>query len=63
MVETKRPSVDELIKSMNEYIKELDNMNEKDAKKIATESLIRMGVLDENGNTKEDIVTGDFFGW
>lgn len=63
MVETKRPSVDELIKSMNEYIKELDNMNEKDAKKIATESLIRMGILDENGNTKEDIVTGDFFGW
>jgi hypothetical protein len=63
MVETKRPSVDELIKSMNEYIKELDNMNEKDAKKIATESLIRVGVLDENGNTKEDIVTGDFFGW
>lgn len=63
MVETKRPSVDELIKSMNEYIKELDNMNEKDAKKIATESLVRMGVLDENGNTKEDIVTGDFFGW
>ena len=63
MVETKRPSADELIKSMNEYIKELDNMNEKDAKKIATESLIRMGVLDENGNTKEDIVTGDFFGW
>lgn len=32
MVETKRPSVDELITSMNEYIKELDNMNEKNTK-------------------------------
>lgn len=30
--------------------------------KIATESLIGMGVLVKNGNTKEDIVTGDFFG-
>ena len=38
-------------------------MDQEEAKKISIETLIRTGVLDENGQTKEQIVTGDFFGW
>lgn len=38
-------------------------MDREEAKKISKETLIKTGVLDENGNAKENIVTGDFFGW
>ena len=42
---------------------ELDAMDSEDAKEFATEWLIDIGALDKNGMEKEQIVTGDFFGW
>ena len=64
MTEVKsRPSIDDLMKSVNDYIQEFKSMDKEEAKKIAKETLIETGVLDENGKPKETIVTGDFFGW
>ena len=59
----KRPSIDELMKSVNDYIQEFKSMDKEEANKIAKETLIETGVLDENGKPKDTIVTGDFFGW
>lgn len=59
----KRPSLEELTQSVNDYIDNFKKMDKEEAKKIATQALIETGVLDENGNPKETIVTGDFFGW
>ena len=63
MVISKRPTYEEYEESVKNYIKELQMMDQEEAKKISIETLIRTGVLDENGQTKEQIVTGDFFGW
>lgn len=64
MTEVKRrPSIDELMKSVNDYIQEFKSMDKEEANKIAKETLIETGVLDENGKPKDTIVTGDFFGW
>ncbi len=63
MVISKRPTFEEYEESVRNYIKELEMMDQEEAKKISIETLIRTGVLDENGQTKEQIVTGDFFGW
>lgn len=49
---------EELIKGMEEYILRLQENIEEDARQEAIRALIRTGVLDENGNTKESIVTG-----
>lgn len=59
----KRPTHEEYIRGMQEYINKLRTMDREEAKKISKETLIKTGVLDENGNAKENIVTGDFFGW
>lgn len=58
----KRPTHEEYIKGMQDYIAQLRTMDKEEAKKIAKENLIKAGVLDENGNPKENIVTGNFFG-
>lgn len=58
-----RPSHEEYIRGMQEYTKKLMEMDREQAKKISKETLIKAGILDENGNAKENIVTGDFFGW
>lgn len=63
MTTTVRPTNDEIRQSINDYIRELDAMDEDEAKKVARETLIRTGVLDANGRPKPQIVTGDFFGW
>ncbi|WP_044973781.1 hypothetical protein [Ruminococcus sp. HUN007] len=64
MTEVKRrPTHEEYIRGMQEYIDKLRTMDREEAKKISKEALIKAGVLDENGNAKENIVTGDFFGW
>ena len=64
MIEVKRrPTHEEYIRGMQEYIDKLRTMDREEAKKISKEALIKAGVLDENGNAKENIVTGDFFGW
>lgn len=59
----KIPTLEELTQSVNDYIDNFKKMDKEEAKKIATQALIETGVLDENGNPKETIVTGDFFGW
>lgn len=60
---SRRPSIEELTKGVNEYIANLKAMPEDKAREISLNTLKRTGVVDENGNTKEQIVTGDFFGW
>lgn len=42
---------------------ELKKNDPEEAKKQSTESLIRAGILNEDGSPKEQIVTGMFFGW
>ncbi len=63
MTTTVRPTNNEIRQSVNDYIRELDAMDEDEAKKVARETLIRTGVLDATGRPKPQIVTGDFFGW
>ncbi|MBR1598224.1 MAG: hypothetical protein IJ661_04815 [Lachnospiraceae bacterium] len=63
MTTTKRPTIEEFSSGIKEYIEKLKNMDPEEAKKISIDALKQTGVLDENGNTKENIVTGDFFGW
>ena len=38
-------------------------MDDESAKEFAIKELDSMGLLDENKRPKEQIVTGDFFGW
>lgn len=60
------PTAEESIKMMQDYLEEfrtLKRENPKKAREIAKRELIEIGVLDEKGNPKENIVTGHFFGW
>jgi len=59
----RRPTHEEYIRGMREYIERLKNMDKEQAKQKAIENLTKAGLLDENGNTKENLVTGHFFGW
>ena len=59
----RRPTHEEYIRGMREYIGRLKNMDKEQAKQKAIENLTKAGILDENGNTKENLVTGHFFGW
>lgn len=43
---------------MEEYILKLQENVSEDARQESVQALIRTGVLDENGNTKESIGTG-----
>jgi DNA polymerase III alpha subunit len=64
MTERKRRTThEEYIRGMREYIERLKNMDKEQAKQKAIENLTKAGILDENGNTKENLVTGHFFGW
>ena len=61
-----RLTPEESIKMMKDYLEEFRELKRKDpekAKEIAKKDLIDIGVLDEQGNPKENIVTGQFFGW
>lgn len=49
---------EKLIKGMEEYILKLQENVGEDARQEAICALIRTGVLDENGNVKESIITG-----
>ena len=56
----KRVSSDEYIKMMKEYVENLEELSKTNpelAKQKAQEALIKTGVLDVNGNEKENIVT------
>ncbi|MBR1478996.1 MAG: hypothetical protein IJ608_13715 [Lachnospiraceae bacterium] len=55
--------LDELDGFVKRLIEDLNTMDPNEAKKVATDTLIRIGVLREDGSRKEQIVTGDFFGW
>ena len=52
-----------MMKECLEEFRELKRRNPKKAREIAKQDLIDIGVLDEQGNLKENIVTGHFFGW
>lgn len=52
----------ELNKSLERF-EALRRTDPDEAEKTAKESLIRSGVLNPDGNPKEQIVNGDFFGW
>ena len=54
--------VDSFAEFVKHYIAELNALPPEEARRISKENLIRTGVLDENGNVKENIVTEDFFG-
>ncbi len=58
-----RPTIEEFEHGVDQYLKELDAMEEDEAREYAKKVLIETGVLDANGNPKKQIVTGDFFGW
>ena len=52
MTEVKRrPTHEEYIRGMQEYIERLKNMDKEQAKQKAIENLTKAGILDENGNT------------
>ena len=51
--ENKKMTMKEYVENFEEFIK----TNPEEAKQIASEALIATGVLDENGNAKEQIVT------
>lgn len=55
--------VDMFEKVSQDFISKLNAMPDDEAKEFATRWLINLGALDENGKAKEQIVTGDFFGW
>lgn len=54
-----RPQIthEEYIRGMDEYIKYLESLPPEQARKEAREDLIRSGVLDKDGNPKENIVS------
>ena len=61
MVAKKRFSSEEAIELMKVYIcdfEELKKSNPERAREISKRELKKIGVLDENGNPKENIVTG-----
>lgn len=41
----------------------IDQMDKNEANQFITQWLIDTGALNEDGSEKEQIVTGDFFGW
>ena len=51
--ENKKMTMKEYVENFEEFVK----TNPEEAKQIALEALIATGVLDENGNAKEQIVT------
>lgn len=60
------PTAEESIKMMQNYLEEFRELKRREpekAKEISQKELMEIGVLDEQGNPKENIVTGHFFGW
>ncbi len=54
----------EVIKNARKNLEDkMNRMTDDELKVFAREVLIKIGALDENGRPKEQIVTGDFFGW
>ena len=45
------------------FLEKIYSMTKEDANNYITAMLIDAGILDEDGKEKEQIVTGDFFGW
>lgn len=55
--------VDDMEVYAKKFVEELNAMDDESAKEFAIKELDSMGLLDENKRPKEQIVTGDFFGW
>ena len=58
-----RATLEDYKKETQKYIKELKSLDKAEAKKKATRNLKKIGVLDNKGKLKTNIVEGDFFGW
>ncbi len=58
-----RATLEDYKKESQKYINELKSMPKVEAKKKATKNLKKIGVLDNKGKLKSNIVEGDFFGW
>lgn len=55
--------VDNYEKAAKDYIEQLRNLPPKEAKLIASQNLKEIGVLNDDGTIKKQIVNGDFFGY
>ena len=62
-MERNQATVQDYKDAVKRYISELKKMSEEESRKAAVENLKIIGVLDQNGKEKSQIVNGDFFGW
>lgn len=56
-------TINDLKKATENYITELKRLPADESQKRARNNLQKIGVLDNKGNMKSQIVEGDFFGW
>lgn len=63
MTTVTQADVDGVAETAKRFIAKLSSMPEEEAKAYSKDVLIQIGALDKNGQVKEQIVTGDFFGW
>ena len=63
MVATASQEVKSFSEARERFINKINNMPKAEALEYIDSLLIEAGILDENGKEKEQIVTGDFFGW
>ena len=63
MITVTQNDVDSFDELKNRFIDDIKSMSKEDALDYVSRLLIDAGILDKNGNEKEQIVTGDFFGW
>ena len=63
LMERNQATVQDYKDAVKRYISELKKMSEEESRKAAVENLKIIGVLDQNGKEKSQIVNGDFFGW
>ena len=50
-------------RAAQDVLARIEQMNRSEANQFITQWLIDTGALNEDGTEKDQIVTGDFFGW
>lgn len=60
---TRQIDTESVMKAAGMLRLKLASMSSEEAKAFSQDVLTQIGVLDEKGTPKEQIVTGDFFGW